>query len=67
MIASIADIRLGLQKATKMYKPSTTHGQYDARPTVTFQVAGHRCLATGILLYDDTGTWCEQLAQGSYL
>ena len=36
-----------------MDKPlkSVTHGQCDARPTVTFPVAGHRCPATGTKLY----------------
>jgi len=46
-----------------------THGQCDARPTVTLPVAGHRCRATGTKLY----CWVteahvrEQLAQGRYL
>jgi len=30
---------------------SVTHGQRDARPTVTFPVAGHRCPSTAIKLY----------------
>jgi len=52
------------------YKPekplkSVTHGQYNARPTVTFPAAGHHHPLTGTKLY-----WlvteahvCEQLAQ----
>ena len=54
-----------------MDKPlkSVTHGQCDARPTVTFPVAGHRFLATGIkfdCLVTETHVF-EQLAQGHYL
>jgi len=48
---------------------SVTHGQCDARPTVTFPVAGHRCPATGTKLYClvTEAHVCEQLAQGRYL
>ena len=46
-----------------------THGPCDARPKVTFPVAGHRCPATGTkLCYLVTEAHvCEQLAQGRYL
>jgi len=46
-----------------------THGQCDTRPTVTFPVTGHRCLATVIKLYClvTEAYVCEQLAQGRYL
>jgi len=47
------------------------HGQYSARPTITYSVVGHHCFVTG------TGTKlyrlvmeanvCEQLAWGRYL
>jgi len=55
-----------------MDKPlkSVRHASADARPTVTFPAAGHRCLR---LVPNCTGcVWwqrnmCEQLAQGSYL
>ena len=54
-----------------MDKPlkSVTHGQCDARPTVTFPVAGHRCPATGTKLYCfvTEAHVREQLAQGRYL
>ena len=54
-----------------MDKPlkSVTHGQYDARPTVTFPVTGHRGPATGTKLYClvTEARVCEQLAQGRYL
>jgi len=45
------------------------NGQCDARPTVTFPVAGHRCPATGTNLYYLVTEVhvCEQLAQGRYL
>ena len=48
---------------------SVTHGQCDARPTVTFPVAGHRCPASGTKLYClvTEAHVCEQLAQGRYL
>jgi len=48
---------------------SVTHGQCDARPTVTFPVAGNRCLATSTKLYClvTKARVCEQLAQGCYL
>jgi len=46
---------------------SVTHGQCDARPTVTFPVAGHRCPATGTKLYCLERHVCEQLAHGHYL
>jgi len=48
---------------------SVTHGQCDARPTVTFPVAGHRCPATGTKLYClvTEAHGCEQLAHGRYL
>jgi len=44
------------------------HGQCDARPTVTFPAAGHRCPATGAKLYclETEAYVCEQLAQGCY-
>jgi len=43
---------------------SVTHGQCDARPTVTFPVAGHRSHATGTKLYClvTEAHACEQLA-----
>jgi len=43
---------------------SVTHGQCDARPTVTFPVAGHRCPTTGTKLYClvTKAHVCEQLA-----
>jgi len=47
-----------------------THGQCDARPTVTFPAAGHHCLTTGTKLYclvTEQAHVCEQLAQGRYL
>jgi len=46
-----------------------THGQCDARPTVTFPVAGHRRIATGTKCYClvTEAHACEQLAQGRYL
>jgi len=51
----------------KPLKP-VMHGQCNARPTVTFPVAGH-CLSRLVSNY--TAWWqrqvCEQLAQGSYL
>ena len=54
-----------------MDKPlkSVTHGQCDARPTVTFPVAGHRCPATGTKLYClmTEAYACEQLAQAKRL
>jgi len=45
------------------------HSQCDARPTVTFPVAGHRFPATGTKLYClvTEAHVCEQLAQGCYL
>jgi len=46
------------------------HGQCDdARPTVTFPVAGYRCPATGTKLccLVTEAHVCEQLAQGRYL
>ena len=52
----------------KLGKPvkSVTHGKCDVRPTVTFPVAGHRCLATGAKLYclvtEAHVCVCEQLA-----
>ena len=53
-----------------MDKPlkSVMHGQCDARPTVTFPVAGHRCPSTGTKLYclvKDAHV-CKQLGQGRY-
>ena len=47
---------------------SVTHGQCDARPTVTFPAAGHHRTLTGAKFT----AWrqrhvCEQLAQGCYL
>jgi len=48
---------------------SVTHGQCNARPTVTFPVAGHRWPATGAKLYClvTEAHVCEQLAQGRYV
>jgi len=48
---------------------SVTHGQYDARPTVTFPAAGHHRPLSGIKLYYmvTEAHVCEQLAQGCYL
>ena len=45
---------------------SLTHGQCDARPTVTFPVAGHHRPLTGAKLYClvTEARVCEQLAQG---
>ena len=37
-----------------------THGQCNARPTVTFLARAH----TKLILLGDRGTVCEQLAQG---
>jgi len=52
----------------KLLEP-VTHGQCDARPTVTFPIARHRCRATGAKLYClvTEAHVCEQLAQGRYL
>jgi len=46
-----------------------THGQCDARPTVTFPAAGHHRHLTGTKLYClvTEAHVCEQLAQGCYL
>ena len=46
-----------------------THGHCDARPTITFLAAGHRCAAAGSKLYclATEGHVCEQLAQAHYL
>ena len=46
-----------------------THGQCDARPTVTFPAAGHHRPLTGTKLYFlvTEAHACEQLAQGCYL
>jgi len=53
------------------HKPlkSVTHGECDARPTVTFPVAIHRCPETGIKLccLVTEAHVCGQLAQGRYL
>jgi len=48
---------------------SVTNGQCDARPTVTFPVAGHRCSATGTKLYClvTEAHVCEQFAQGRHV
>jgi len=48
---------------------SVTHGLCDARPMVTFRVAGRHCRATGTKLYClvTEAHVCEQLAQGRYL
>jgi len=48
---------------------SMTHGQCDARPTVTFPAARHRRTLTGTKLYCLVTVVhvCEQLAQGCYL
>jgi len=48
---------------------SVTQDQCDARPTITFPVAEHRCPATGTKLYClvTEAHVCEQLAQGRYL
>jgi len=45
---------------------SVTHGQCDARPTVTFPAAGHHRPLTGTKLYClvTEERVCEQLAQG---
>jgi len=47
---------------------SVTHGQCDARPTVTFPDAGHRRPLTDTKLYClvTEAHVCEQLAQGCY-
>jgi len=54
-----------------MDKPlkSVTHGQCDARPTVTFPVAGHRCpvISTKLYCLVTEAHVCEQLAQCRYL
>jgi len=54
-----------------MDKPpkSVTHGQCDARPTVTFPAAGHHRPLTGTKLYCLVieADVCEQLAQCCYL
>ena len=54
-----------------MDKPlkSVTHGQCDARPTVTFPAAGHHRQLTGAKLHClvTEARVCEQLAQGCYL
>jgi len=46
-----------------------THGQCDARPTVTFPAAGHHRPLTGTKLYCllTEAHACERLAQGCYL
>jgi len=46
-----------------------THGQCDARPTVTFPAAGHHRPSTGTKLYClvTEAHVCEQLAHGCYL
>jgi len=41
-----------------------THGQCDARPTVTLPAVGHHCPVTGKVLGDRGTRVCEQLAQG---
>jgi len=48
---------------------SVTHGQRDARPTVTFSAAEHHRPLTGTKLYllVTEEHVCEQLAQGCYL
>jgi len=48
---------------------SATHGQYDAKATVTFPAAGHHRPLTGAKLYCLVTELhvCEQLAQGCYL
>ena len=48
---------------------SVTHGQCDARPTVTFPAAGHHRHLTGTKLYCSVteAHVCEQLAQGCCL
>ena len=57
----------------QMDKPlkSATHGQCDARPTVTSPAAGRHRLLTGTKLYclvtESRVCVCEQLAQGCYL
>jgi len=50
-------------------RKSVTHGQCDARPTVTFPAAGHHRPLTGTKLYCllTEAHVCEQLAQGCYL
>jgi len=54
---------LGREPVDKPLK-SVTHGQCDARPTVTFPVAGHRCPDSGTNLYClvTEAHVCEQLA-----
>jgi len=54
-----------------MDKPlkSVTDGQYDARPTVTFPAADHRCPVTG-RKFDCLVTEahvCERIAQSRYV
>jgi len=48
---------------------SVTHGQCEAKPTVTFPAAGHHRPLTGTKLYRlvTEAHVCEQLAQGCYL
>jgi len=54
-----------------MNKPlkSVTHGQCDARPTVTFPAAGHHRPLLGTKLYClvTEARLCEQLPGGCYL
>ena len=59
---------LGPEPMDKPLK-SVTHGQCDARPTVTFPIAGRRCPATGTKLHClvTEARVSEQLAQGRYL
>ena len=48
-------------------RKSVTHGQCDARLTVTFPAAGHHRPLTGTKLYSLVTEVCEQLAQGCHL
>jgi len=64
----ISLVYLGLEQVDKPLK-SLTHGQCDAKPTVTFPVAGQHCPATGTKLYCLVAEAhvCEQLAQSRYI
>jgi len=48
---------------------SVTHGQSDARPTVTFPATEHQCPLASTKLYCLVieANVCEQHAQGSYM
>ena len=70
---SVGGVHISFPWAANPYvdKPlkSVTHGQCDARSTVTFPAAGHRRPLTGTKLYClvTEARVCEQLAQGCYL